>query len=78
MAIDQATLDAMKATYQSAVEDWIRTIREEEALATPAEYSEADIDRWEAASQQEESARKHAKAAKADYESALREEFFNF
>lgn len=78
MAIDQAQLDAMQARYQSAVEQWIEAIRAEETLATPAEHSEAQIDQWEAAGWTEESARKEAKAAKAAYESALREEFFNF
>jgi hypothetical protein len=78
VAIDQAELDAMKAHYQSAVEDWIRAIRAEETLATPAEYSEVKIDQWEAAAQTEEAARNQAKAAKAAFEGALREEFFNF
>jgi len=78
MVIEQAELDAMKSSYQAAVENWIRAIREEETLATPAEYSEAKIDQWEAACQNEEAARNQAKAAKAAYESALREKFFNF
>ena len=78
MAIAAAELDAMQARYKSAVEDWIRAIREEEALASPAEHSEAQIDQWEAACQQEESARQTAKSAKSDYEAALRTEFFNF
>jgi hypothetical protein len=76
--IDQAELDTMQERYQSAVENWIHSIREEEALASPAEHSEAEIDQWEAAAQSEEEARKEAKAAKAAYEEALRQEFFNF
>ena len=78
MAIDPTELDASQARYKSAVEDWIRTIREEEALATPAELSEARIDQWEAAARNEDEARDRAKAAKAEYENALREKFFNF
>jgi len=78
MAIAQAELDAMQANYKSAVEDWIRAIRDEEILATPAQHSEADIDKWEAAAEKEEDARQVAKDAKAAYEDALREEFFNF
>ena len=78
MSIDSAELDAMSARYKSAVDDWIRAIREEEALATPAEHSEARIDQWEAAGEHEEEARDLAKAAKAAYEDALREKFFNF
>jgi hypothetical protein len=78
LAIDPAELDAMQARYKSAVEKWISAIREEEALATPAEHSEADIDEWEEAGDNEEEARDKAKSAKADYEAALRKEFFNF
>ena len=78
MAIAQAELDAMQARYKTAVENWIRAIREEEALATPAEHSEAQIDDWEAAADAEEEARNQAMDAKADYEDALRKEFFNF
>jgi hypothetical protein len=78
VAIEQAELDAMNASYKSAVENWIRAIREEEALASPAEHGEAQIDQWEAAGNTEEAARNQAKAAKAAYESALREEFFSF
>ena len=78
MAIEQAELDAMQTSYKSAVEDWIRAIRQEEALATPAEHSEAQIDQWEAAAMNEEDARKQAKAAKVAYEDALRERFFDF
>jgi hypothetical protein len=38
----------------------------------------ADVDEWEKASFREEEARNKAKTAKANYEAALREEFFNF
>ena len=78
MPIAQVELDTMQARYKSAVENWIDAIRAEEALASPAEHSEAQIDQWEAAAQKEEAARNEAKAAKAGYESALREEFFDF
>ena len=78
MPIAQAELDAMQTRYKSAVENWIGAIRAEEALASPAEHSEAQIDQWEAAGRTEEEARNEAKAAKAAYEDALREEFFNF
>lgn len=78
MPIAPAELDAMQARYKSAVEQWINAIRAEEALASPAEHSVAQIDQWEAAADAEEQARVEAKAAKADYEDALRKEFFNF
>jgi hypothetical protein len=70
-------LDAMYAAYKAAVEAWITAIREEEALAS-GDHSIADIDKWEEAHFREEKARNKAKAAKKDYEGALREEFFHF
>ncbi len=70
-------LDAMQSAYKAAVEEWIAAIREEEALAS-GEHSIEDIDQWEAAHFREEAARNKAKAAKKDYEDALREEFFDF
>lgn len=78
MAIAQAELDAMQTHYKTAVEEWIRAIRDEEALASPAEHNEANVDEWESAAQREEAARRQAKAAKAAYEGALRKEFFGF
>lgn len=78
MAIDTAELDSLQARYKIAVEDWIRAIRAEEALATPAKHSEATLDQWEAACQTEEAARKAARSAKSEYQDALRHEFFNF
>ena len=78
MPIAQAELDAMQTRYKSAVENWIAAIRAEEALASPAEHSEAQIDKWEDAARTEEEARNAAKATKAACEDALREEFFNF
>ena len=77
MAPEISDLNQMQATYKSAVDHWIGSIREEEALAS-ADHSEADIDSWEAAGFREEDAREKAKAAKKQYESALREKFFNF
>jgi hypothetical protein len=77
MAIDAAELDRMQSDYKQAVEDWIATIRNEEALAS-VDHSVADVDQWEEAGFTEEQARKKAKAAKKVYEGALRQEFFNF
>jgi hypothetical protein len=77
MAIDTAELDRMQSNYKAAVEEWIATIRREEALASVV-HSEAQIDSWEAAGFSEEDARAKAKSAKKAYEDALRLEFFNF
>ena len=72
-----AELDQLQRTYQSAVEAWIAVIRQEEALAS-TEHSIADVDKWEEADFAEEEARDKTKEAKQEYETALREKFFNF
>lgn len=77
MAVEISDLDQMQAAYKTAVDAWISTIREEEALAS-CEHAETEIDAWEAAGFREEDARKKAKEAKKEYEDALREKFFNF
>ena len=77
METEIAELDQLQKAYKEAVESWIMTIREEEALAS-TEHSVAEIDEWEEAGFREEQARDKAKAAKQQYEDALREKFFNF
>ena len=74
---DQAELDRMQAAYKAAVEDWIKAIREEEALAS-VNHSVAEVDRWEGAHFREDGLRNAVKAAKKQYEDALREKFFAF
>jgi hypothetical protein len=77
MPEDLADLDQMQQDYKAAVDKWIATIREEEALAS-VNHTVAAIDKWENAGFAEEAARDRAKAAKKNYEDALREKFFNF
>ena len=77
MAIDRAELDRMQSAYKAAVNEWIDTIRREEALASEI-HDVAEVDKWEEAADREEEARDKAKAAKAAYEAALRQEFFSF
>jgi hypothetical protein len=77
MTVEISNLDQMQAAYKKAVDTWINTIREEEALAS-GDHSETEIDAWEAAGFREEDARENAKQAKKEYEDALREKFFKF
>jgi hypothetical protein len=77
METEITELDQLQKAYKEAVEAWITTIREEEALAS-TEHTVAEIDEWEEAGFREEEARDKAKAAKQQYEGALREKFFNF
>jgi hypothetical protein len=69
-------LDQLQSVYKSAVEEWIGAIRQEEALASSADHSVAEIDQWEQAHFHEEDLRNKAKAAKKEYENALRFKFF--
>jgi len=74
---DNAELDRMQTVYKAAVDEWRAAIREEEALAS-VNHSVADVDRWEGAHFREEELRNKAKAAKKEYEAALRLKFFGF
>ena len=75
MSADTSELDQMQSAYRVAVEEWIAAIRDEEALAS-VNHSVAEIDRWEQAHLKEDELRGRVKAAKKQYEDALREKFF--
>jgi hypothetical protein len=76
--LDEKTeLDRVQGLYKAAVEEWIGAIKQEETLAS-ADHTVAEVDQWEAAHFKEEDARNKAKAAKKQYEDALRRKFFNF
>ena len=77
MSQAQQELDALQLAYKQAVDVWVKAIREEEALASVA-HNVAEIDKWEAAGFREEDLRNEVKAAKADYEDALRRVNFDF
>ncbi|MBV8116096.1 MAG: hypothetical protein JO300_15235 [Silvibacterium sp.] len=77
MEVDDSELDRKQAAYKVAVEEWIGAIREEEALAS-GDHSVSEIDQWEEAHSREEKSRSRAKAAKKEYEDALRLKFFGF
>jgi len=77
MENESADLDQMQRAYKAAVEAWIAAIREEEALAS-VNHTLAQIDLWEKAAFHEEDLREKTKAAKAEYESAIRQKVFNF
>ena len=75
--MENAELDKLRLDYKAAVERWIAAIRFEENLATP-DHSMIAVEDWEKADFSEEDARKTAKAARAEYQNALREVLFNF
>jgi len=74
---DTAELDSMQGAYKAAVEEWIAAIRQEEALAS-VNHTIAEVDQWEGAHFKEDEIRGKVKAAKKQYEDALRQKFFGF
>jgi hypothetical protein len=77
MENDTAELDRKQSAYKAAVEKWIAAIKEEEALAS-VNHSVAEVDKWEAAHFKEDDIRSEVKAAKKEYEDALRQKYFDF
>jgi hypothetical protein len=77
MENDTLELDQMQAAYKAAVEEWLAAIKQEETLAS-VNHSVAEVDKWEAAHFAEDEIRSKVKAAKKNYEDALREKFFGF
>ena len=73
--IDQA-LDQLQTEYKAAVDQWVTAIRHEEELAS-GNHSLAEIDRWEEAHFKEDELRTKVKAAKKEYEDALRHKYFD-
>ena len=77
MSGEHPELDELQAAYKNSVEAWIAAIRKEEALAS-VNHDVADVDKWEQAHFEEDGLRNKLKAAKEDYEDALRSKFFGF
>ena len=71
-----AVLDRLQGAYKAAVEEWVAAIRHEEELAS-VNHSVAEVDEWEAAHFKEEELRSKVKAAKKEYEGALRHKYFD-
>ena len=77
MESEHPELDLLQAAYKAAVEEWLAAIGEEEALAS-VNHTVAEVDLWEAAHFREDEIRNKVKAAKKQYEDALRLKFFAF
>ena len=75
--MENAELDTLRFKYKAAVERWIAAIRAEENLAT-TDHSMVAVEDWEKANFSEEDARSIAKAARVEYQDALRQVLFNF
>jgi hypothetical protein len=74
----QQELDQLQAAYKAAVDNWVAAIRAEETLASGADHSVAELDKWEQAHFREHKMHKEADYRKRLYEDALRREFYGF
>jgi hypothetical protein len=66
-----ANLDQLRLAYKQATDEWVATIRAEEALATP-DHSMTAWEKWDDAHFREEDAHNKATKAREAYKDALR------
>jgi len=67
----QADLDELRLAYKQAIDEWVATIREEEALATE-DHSMVAMEHWDAAHFKEHDAHTRATEAREAYKDGLR------
>lgn len=72
---DKPGLSELRLAYKMAVNEWVRAIRDEEALALP-DHSMTAMERWDDAYAREQGAQKKAQEARDAYKDALRN--FNY
>jgi hypothetical protein len=70
-------LDQLRLDYKKAVDDWVDTIRAEEALAT-SDHSMIAMEEWDAAHFTEDDAQTKATEAREAYKDALRRVNYGF
>ena len=63
--------DQLRLAYKKAIDEWVDTIRAEEALATP-DHSMIAMEHWHAAHFREQDAQSKATEAREAYKDALR------
>jgi hypothetical protein len=66
-----ADIDQLRLAYKKATDEWIASIRAEEALATP-DNSMIAMEHWDAAHFREQDAHTKATEAREAYKDALR------
>ncbi|MGB8013142.1 MAG: hypothetical protein WCF68_16125 [Terriglobales bacterium] len=64
-------LDQLRLAYKNAVDEWVDTIRAEEALAT-TDHSMTAMEHWDAAHLKEHDAHSKATEAREAYKDGLR------
>jgi hypothetical protein len=66
-----ADLDQLRLAYKKATDDWVATIRAEEALAS-SDHSMIAMEKWDAAHFEEQDAQTKAVKAREAYKDGLR------
>jgi hypothetical protein len=69
--MERADLDQLRLAYKNAVNEWIQTIRAEEALATP-DHSMIAMENWDDAHMREHETHEKVTAAREAYKDGLR------
>jgi hypothetical protein len=69
--MSKADIDQLRLDYKKATDEWVNTIRAEEALATP-DHSMIAMEHWDAAHFREQDAHSKATEAREAYKDALR------
>jgi len=69
--MSKANLDQLRLAYKKATDEWVDSIRAEEALATP-DNSMIAMEHWDAAHFREQDAHTKATEAREAYKDALR------
>lgn len=75
--MDTSKLDGLRANYKFATEQWVASIRAEEALATP-DHSMVAMEHWDAADFAVQHAQKKAASARDRYKDELRKIDYGF
>jgi hypothetical protein len=75
--MSKADLDNLRLAYKKSVDEWVDTIRAEEALATP-DHSMIAMEHWDAAHFKEQEAKSRGTEAREAYKSGLREANYGF
>jgi hypothetical protein len=71
VVMSEANLDQLRLAYKKAVDEWVDTIRAEEALATP-DHSMIAMEDWDTAHFREHDAHNKVTEARDAYKDALR------
>ncbi|HZW95526.1 MAG: hypothetical protein WBC78_11195 [Candidatus Sulfotelmatobacter sp.] len=69
--MNRPDLDSLRLAYKKAVDEWVDTIRAEEALATP-DHSMIAMEKWDDAHFKEHDAHEKATEAREAYKDGLR------